>query len=660
MSHQLSIDQENYWYKHLLKAIIFFITSLVVLSLFRAFFLYYFSAGLNITPRDWLLALGVGVRVDAKWLSLALLPAFLVFIFSYWKPFFFKYSAVLAGIGLFGMVLLDTVNFGFFSFYKTPISPLVFGFFQDDTKAILQTLWQDWPVLSYLLVLCAGLALPFVAASVCFNRLKTNPRGCLLFLLGCVSILLFAFFIRGSIGKFPLRQEDFAVSKIQLVNASVPNGAAALYEATKAWRNFQIKGEPSQALTKFGYANIEEAKNDLAVRNNASTQLNFRPNVVFAVMESMSGDIFNSHDSLVNNTLGALDNALKDAVVFRKGVSIENGTFPSLEGLLFDTPISPISQSIYGRKVLSFSQVRAFKEAGYRTIFLTGCPEPWRQINDTFKFYGFEEIYGQAAIGEKFPNAEKSPWGIGDKWMFKFAEDLLKEAEGTGRPVFIMMLSTTNHPPFKVPDGEKVSKVDLKKLPKIVNIEGSYEGNMELLLQTYQYAANSLGNFILDLKDKGWLKNTIVAATGDHNARMNYQSEGNWHHVYGVPVLFWLPDQQLKSSADSDRWVSHRDIIPTLLAMSTGKILGNEKGRNLFAKDIEEGAVSFIGWSGAGFVIGKPGMVTLNGKNLECYNWQDDKLIKADRCSKEQEKMGKEARAQRAISEYIVRKGLAE
>ena len=50
--------------------------------------------------------------------------------------------------------------------------------------------------------------------------------------------------------------------------------------------------------------------------------------------------------------------------------------------------------------------------------------------------------------------------------------------------------------------------------------------------------------------------------------------------------------------------------------MSTGKILGNEKGRNLFAKDIEEGAVSFIGWSGSGFVIGKPGMVTLNSKNF--------------------------------------------
>lgn len=69
----------------------------------------------------------------------------------------------------------------------------------------------------------------------------------------------------------------------------------------------------------------------------------------------MSGDIFNSHDSLANNTLGSLETAMEDAVVFRKGVSIENGTFPSLEGLLFDTPISPISQSIYGRKELSHS-----------------------------------------------------------------------------------------------------------------------------------------------------------------------------------------------------------------------------------------------------------------------------------------------------------------
>lgn len=79
MDHEFSIKQENYWFKHFLKAIVFFIASLIVLSLFRIFFLYYFSAGLNIAAHNFLPALGVGIRVDAKWLSLALLPAFFGF-----------------------------------------------------------------------------------------------------------------------------------------------------------------------------------------------------------------------------------------------------------------------------------------------------------------------------------------------------------------------------------------------------------------------------------------------------------------------------------------------------------------------------------------------------------------------------------------------------
>lgn len=657
-----SFSKGSLWLSRFWKAGLFLLISLLILSCFRAFFLFHYGKGLETLTVDACLpALFTGLRIDAKWLCLSLAPALLFFLLSAWKPFFYKYSVVLAWLGFFCMVLLDAVNFGFFDFYKTPINPIVFGFFQDDTDAILKTLWSDWPVLTYALVILAATCLPFFFARLLPTKKEGHVSSFFITVLAIASVLLTAFLIRGSLGKFPLRQEDFAVSKINLINASVPNGAAALYEAGKAWRNFQIKGTPAQALTKFGYQNLQEAEKDLPQRKVSSTQLRFRPNVVFVVMESMGGDVFNSHDSELNNTLGALETALQDAVVFRKGVSIENGTFPSLEGLIFDTPLSPISQSSYGRKKLSFSQVRAFKEAGYHTVFLTGCPEPWRQINDTFKLYGFEEIYGQAAIAEKFPNAEKSPWGIDDKWMFQYAESLLKESEGTGRPLFLMMLSTTNHPPFKIPGNSEVKHVDVNQLPAIVNKESSYDGNLETMLKTYQYAANALGSFVLDLQKRGWLKNTIVAATGDHNSRLNYQTEGNWHHVFRVPIMFWLPDAKLKAAADPQKWVAHRDIIPTLLALAAGKQLGADKGRNLFAKGIEDGAVSFIGWSGEGFVIGQPGMVTLNGQKLGCYDWQkDDKLAKTDHCSPEQEKMGKAARAQRAISEYIVRKGLVE
>ncbi|MFQ7008592.1 MAG: hypothetical protein ACLRRK_08680 [Parasutterella sp.] len=88
MDHEFSIKQENYWFKHFLKAIVFFIASLIVLSLFRIFFSYYFSAGLNIAAHNFLPALGVGIRVDAKWLSLALLPAFWFLFFHIGDLFF--------------------------------------------------------------------------------------------------------------------------------------------------------------------------------------------------------------------------------------------------------------------------------------------------------------------------------------------------------------------------------------------------------------------------------------------------------------------------------------------------------------------------------------------------------------------------------------------
>ena len=140
-----------------------------------------------------------------------------------------------------------------------------------------------------------------------------------------------------------------------------------------------------------------------------------------------------------------------------------------------------------------------------------------------------------------------------------------------------MMLSTTNHPPFKVPDNEKVKETNFSILPDYIKKDSSEEQN-NLLLQTYQYAADNLGKFVLDLDRNGWLKNTIVAATGDHNVRLKYIVEGNWHHVFGVPIIFRIPDDEVKQFADTSRWASHRDIIPSLLSIATNeKLIGSKE-----------------------------------------------------------------------------------
>ena len=55
MDHELSIKQENYWFKHFLKAIVFFIASLIVLTLSLLFFCrpQYCRAQLSTCVRSW-------------------------------------------------------------------------------------------------------------------------------------------------------------------------------------------------------------------------------------------------------------------------------------------------------------------------------------------------------------------------------------------------------------------------------------------------------------------------------------------------------------------------------------------------------------------------------------------------------------------------------
>jgi len=51
------------------------------------------------------------------------------------------------------LIFLSLVNLHYFGFYKTPIDPIVFGFFEDDTKAIVADDMERLPVVLTLLTL---------------------------------------------------------------------------------------------------------------------------------------------------------------------------------------------------------------------------------------------------------------------------------------------------------------------------------------------------------------------------------------------------------------------------------------------------------------------------------------------------------------------------
>ncbi|WP_349306493.1 sulfatase-like hydrolase/transferase [Neisseria subflava] len=72
----------------------------------------------------------------------------------------------------------------------------------------------------------------------------------------------------------------------------------------------------------------------------------------------------------------------------------------------------------------------------------------WRDFDSFLRHLGVHEIIDENAIKARYPEAQSSTWGVPDEFMFRYAEDELKQARKNNTPVFIMMLSVTNHPPI--------------------------------------------------------------------------------------------------------------------------------------------------------------------------------------------------------------------
>ena len=119
------------WLGRCARAAAFGIAALLLLTIARiVFFFAYKNDDLGFLS-DFAPAMVMGLRVDAKWLAILLLPAWICVLLSYWKAFFWKLARILAFVGMFVTALLTVINFGFYGFYATPISPIIFGFLQD-------------------------------------------------------------------------------------------------------------------------------------------------------------------------------------------------------------------------------------------------------------------------------------------------------------------------------------------------------------------------------------------------------------------------------------------------------------------------------------------------------------------------------------------------
>jgi phosphoglycerol transferase MdoB-like AlkP superfamily enzyme len=545
-----------------------------------------------------------GLRFDLKVAAIAHSPFLVIGLLLLPWPsrclrYLGKLQYVASCLGVIAVIAAVT-NYYYYATYGTHFDVFIFGMVEEDTRAVLKNIWDDYPVLRFAAgTVVAGV---IIARSMKYlwnlldshayqhwSRIKTV-------IITITVLLAYSVAARGSIGTFPLRKANSQVSSNNLLNMVTMNSVMALYYAFGAHKKDSIypiaTDDEGQKLFSMFYGN-SIPKSEVSMRQfsgrtptNSFLEQN-PPHVVFVVMESLSSHLLSYDAPPKRDFLGAWREYWQRDFTFNRFVSEANGTIDSLARLLVSSPVANISQSRVQKTNFESSMVRPYKLKGYRAIFITSGNGSYRNFSTFMKGIGFDEVIEQNDLVNRYAEAKLGAWGTFDEFCYRYAEELLEEADKKREKLFILILTTTNHPPYEVPSSFKQPPHDLdEQIRKRLETLPS----MDALFASFQYANDAIGRFIgrVDRKDFG--KQTLIAVTGDHNMRhIGYPDPKEYALKQSVPFYLHIPLVYRQSAGfvyDRNRVGSHKDILPTLYSLSLSDVPYFRRGVNLFANEV--------------------------------------------------------------------------
>ncbi|MDE1510612.1 LTA synthase family protein [Serratia nevei] len=545
-------------------------------------------------------------------------------------------------------------NIFYYATYERFIDIFIFGLVEDDTAAVLTTVWQDYPVSRALFSLTLLAIISFKFYRHWQRVINTKPEceiNLSTSIIGTLIVLLICFLgMRGSLGTFPLRQSDAQVSEIKFLNMFTPNGLIALNWAFNAHDKNSYFSEATdekgvELLDRFLEQPTQPSLQPFMVKTDVNQAAKKNPpNVVLAVMESM-GYHLASFDRRGRDLLGTLQQHWLADWRFDRFISEGDGTIDTLSRFFVRSPMSSIGQSSAQTVDFASNMFKPFLANGYKIIFVTSGNGAWQNLNQFLPRLGVSEFIEQNGLKKRYPDAHIGTWGVPDEYMFRYMKERLEEAEKKGEHVFIMSMSTTHHPPYKAPSNYSGNNIDLtgEEKKRLRNLAKDEELNE--VMNTLRYANDQLGRFISWVKSKPVGLHTIIAATGDHNIRgIGYPDPHELVLGHAVPFYIYVPQNYRQNSYfDTNRVGSHKDILPTLYQLSLSDTEYYRTGCNLLAKSLDntwcqgynpevsitpEGACIFTGktefrpWANKnGLLLGEPGLMNSKQEGL-CHRWR--------------------------------------
>ena len=271
-----------------------------------------------------------------------------------------------------------------------------------------------------------------------------------------------------------------------------------------------------------------------------------RLNVVLVSVESLGAEFLGAYGDPRGLTPN-LDRLARESLWFSRVYATGNRTVRGLEALSLSLPPTP-GQSIVRRPDNGGLQTlgSVFEDKGYGVVFAYGGYGYFDNMNAYFEANDYRAVDRRSIPAERvrFENA----WGVADEHLFDQALDEIdreKAAHG-GRPVFVHVMTTSNHRPYTYPAG----RIDI---PSGSGREGAVK-----------YTDWAIGYLIEQARKRPWFKDTVFVITADHgaSARGTFQIPVD---RYLIPLFFYAPGRIAPRRVD--RLMSQIDTLPTLLGL---------------------------------------------------------------------------------------------
>lgn len=178
---------------------------------------------------------------------------------------------------------------------------------------------------------------------------------------------------------------------------------------------------------------------------------------------------------------------------------------------------------------------------GWRTEYLTGVDPDW-----DFQTFWLRQWFDSLEV----PHHSEDP----DRQVFRRAAERLRTLGARGQPFYLMVVSFTNHVPFR------------SREPALDLVHSTRPDSA--IWNTMRYTDAVLGEFLAGIRDQPWSDHTILVITGDHGENFGEHDgtaaqRNGWRETLWVPLILHGSDPRLPTGFRSEV-ADLLDIAPTL------------------------------------------------------------------------------------------------